>query len=315
VTKRELVKNMYAIELPRLRRARQAGTVDRISSIWQARQAATMATDLACRAVGRRRVVRIARFVLWRARLDGRNDMRSNGELFLQRWILDLSRPGDAVHVVDVGANKGRWSEAMLDAARRAGRQGDVDLHAFEPSSYTFARLSEELDGQAVNLHQAALGDTCGLATLHVVAPAAGTNSLHEAPEAAGESSTEDVALTTLDTFARRNGLHHLTLVKIDTEGHDLAVLRGARALFAEQRISIAQFEYNHRWVYARFFLRDAFEMLEPLGYHLGKLTQRGVEFYPGWDADLEMFIEGNYVACASHIADRLPSVAWWKSR
>jgi hypothetical protein len=38
--------------------------------------------------------------------------------------------------------------------------------------------------------------------------------------------------------------------------------------------------------------------VLAPLGYSLGKLTPRGVEFYPGWDAELETFVEGNYVAC-----------------
>jgi FkbM family methyltransferase len=278
------------------------------------RRAATAATDLACRVMGRRRVVRASRFVLWRARLDGCNDMRSNGELSLQRWTLDLSPPGEQVHVVDVGANKGQWSGAMLEAARQSGRLADLDLHAFEPSSYTFARLSEALGEERVNLYRVALGDKPGSATLYVVAPAAGTNSLYEAREAPDGATTESVTTTTLDSFAHHTGLSHLTLVKIDTEGHDLAVLRGARKLFAEQRISIAQFEYNHRWVYARFFLRDAFEMLEPLGYRLGKLTPQGLEFYPRWDPDLEMFIEGNYVACAPHVAERLPSVAWWKS-
>jgi hypothetical protein len=28
------------------------------------------------------------------------------------------------------------------------------------------------------------------------------------------------------------------------------------------------------------------------LGYRVGKVTPRGVEFYPGWDADLETFVE-----------------------
>jgi FkbM family methyltransferase len=278
------------------------------------RRAATAATDLACRVAGRRHVVRAARFVLWRARRDGRNDLWSNGESSLQRWIFDLSARGHEVHVVDVGANKGQWSGAMIDSARHAGRLSDLDLHAFEPSSYTFARLSETLDGQRVSLYQTALGDKSGSATLHVIAPAAGTNSLYESPGASDGATTEEVATTTLDSFARSTGLDQLTLVKVDTEGHDLAVLRGARALFAERRISIVQFEYNHRWVYARFFLRDAFEMLAPLGYRLGKLTPYGVEFYPGWDAELETFIEGNYVACTSDVAERLPSVKWWKA-
>jgi FkbM family methyltransferase len=274
---------------------------------------AATATDLACRIVGRRQIVRASRFVLFRARLDVPNDLSTNGEASLQRWMLDLSPRGKRVHVVDVGANVGQWAVAMLAAARETGRLNDLDLHSFEPSSFTFARLSEALREQRVSVIRAALSDQSGSSTLHVVAPGAGTNSLHKPPDMPGNGSTEEVPTVTLDAYADCAGLDYISLVKIDAEGHDLAVLRGACKLFGEQRISVAQFEYNHRWVYSRFFLRDAFEFLEPLGYRLGKLTPVGVEFYPRWDADLETFVEGNYVACEQRVAERLPSVTWWK--
>jgi FkbM family methyltransferase len=278
------------------------------------RRTAATATDLACRTMGRRQVVRAARFVLWRARLDVPNDLRTNGESCLQRWVLDLSPPGREVHIIDVGANVGRWSAAMLAAARQARRSDDLYLHAFEPSAYTFERLALALHGKGASLHRMALGDQSGSSLLHVIAPGAGTNSLHEPPGALAGGPTEEVATSTLDSYVGRAGPDHVTLVKIDTEGHDLAVMRGAQTLFTEQRISIVQFEYNHRWIYARCYLRDVFDLLEPLGYRLGKLTPFGVEFYPSWDPDLETFVEGNYVACCAPAAERLPSVPWWKS-
>jgi hypothetical protein len=152
-----------------------------------------------------------------------------------------------------------------------------------------------------------------------VVAPAAGTNSMYPPPvasqTAARQAATRQVETTTLDAYAERSGLARFALVKIDAEGHDLAVLRGARGLLAGHRIAVAQFEYNHRWILGRFFLRDAFELVQALGYRLGKLTPRGVEFYPGWDAELETFVEGNYVACDPGTAAKLPAVTWWKSR
>jgi hypothetical protein len=191
------------------------------------RRASATAIDLTCRAVGRRTVVRAARYVLSLARLDYPNDPTINGEPDLQRWVRRLS----PIHVADVGANIGRWSESMLAAATQAGRETDLSLH--------------------------------------VVAPAAGTNSLHQVP---GPSHT------------------------------------------AEHRIAVVQCEYNHRWVYARSFLRDAFEFVMAFGYRIGKLTPRGVEFYPGWDVDLETFVEVNYLACDPDAAAGLPAVAWWKS-
>ena len=276
-------------------------------------RAGATATDIACFALGRRQVVRAARFVLRRASLDVRNDMRTNGEQRLQRWILDLFPHGRKMHVLDVGANLGQWSASMLAAAQQAGRAEDLDLHAFEPSSYTFARLAKTLGSQRVSLQQSALSEQSGSSILHVMGPGAGTNSLHAPPASWTDTSTEDVATTTLEEYADGAGLDNIALVKIDTEGHDLAVLRGAGRLLTEQRICVAQFEYNWRWVGAKSFLCDAFQLLGPAGYRLGKLTPRGVEFYPGWDADLETFVEGNYVAAIPRVAAQLPAVTWWK--
>ena len=277
------------------------------------RRVAATATDLTCQVVGRRTVVRTARYVLSRARLDYPNDLGTNGESDLQRWILRSSRAGEPVHVVDVGANVGRWSRSMLAAASRAGRAADLRLHAFEPDSQAFTRLAATLEGTPASLSKTALSDRQGTSAFYVVAPGAGRNSLYPVP-GAEETAQESVVTTTLDMYARQSGVAHFALVKIDTEGHDLTVLHGARALLAEHRIAVAQFEYNHRWILARFFLRDAFEFLLALGYRVGKLTTRGVEFYPGWDADLETFVEGNYLACDPEAAAMLPAVTWWKS-
>jgi FkbM family methyltransferase len=251
--------------------------------------------------------------MLMRARLDIPNDRNVNGESSLAAWILRLAPPGCALHVIDVGANKGQWAELMLAAARQAGRLDDLDLHSFEPSADTFAGLSEALNGQGVTLIQAALSDRVGSATLHVVAPGAATNSLHLPAGASAEMSTEEIPVLTLEAYAKQAALDQIALLKIDAEGHDLAVLRGARTLIAQRRISIVQFEYNHRWIYGRFFLRDVFELLTPMGYRVGKLTPFGVEFYPVWDTDLETFVEGNYIACTPEMSGQLPSVKWWK--
>jgi FkbM family methyltransferase len=279
------------------------------------RWAAETSTDLACQIVGRRNIVRGTRLVLRRASLDVRNDMASNGETSLQQWMVATARPGQPLAVLDVGANVGRWSLSLRDVAGRRGRADDLDLHCFEPASWTFARLSEALGAEPqVTLRQFAISERQGSSILHVAGHGAGTNSLHDSLGQREILGTETVATTTLDDYARQAGLGHLTLVKIDTEGHDLAVLRGARELLAGHRISAVQFEYNWRWIGSRSFLLDAFELLEPTGYRLGKLTPRGVEFYPGWDPDLETYVEGNYVAALPSVAARLPHVRWWKA-
>ena len=279
------------------------------------RSAATVATELTCRAVGRGRVIRASSFVLRCARLDVRNELRTNGESMLQKWVLSLSAPGCKISVIDIGANLGRWSTAMVEAADADGRSADLDLHAFEPSAYTFSEFETALAGTGVKAHQKALGDKEETCLLHTTKPGAGSHSLHDRPGRPLATGAEEISITTLDSYVMESSIGHLALVKVDTEGHDLAVLRGASGLLASRRISVVQFEYNHRWVFSRSFLSDAFELLEPHGYRIGKLTPKGVEFYPHWDAELENFIEGNYVACLASVAEHLPSVTWWKSQ
>lgn len=278
------------------------------------RNIATFGADAACRVAGRRQVVRASRFVLRRAYLDGPNNMASNGEAKLQKWIISTAPPGRRITVFDVGANVGRWARSMIEAAEKAGRADDLLLHAFEPCSGTFAMLTRALAGRDCVLAPVAASDHGGTATLHVLAPAAGRNSLYDIPGVPGLPGSEQVRAITIDSYATEADVAVIDFLKIDTEGHDLAVLRGCASLLNTKRIGVVQFEYNQRWISARHYLRDAFELLQPIGYHIGKLTANGVEFYPDWDIDLETFVEANYVACTPAHASTIPTVRWWKT-
>jgi FkbM family methyltransferase len=256
--------------------------------------------------------VRAARFTLNRARMDLPNEAPGNGEHALQRWVLASIPTPEPITVLDVGANIGEWSRAVLAQARRTGHVDQVRLHAFEPASYTHGRLLENLPDW-VRVNRLAVSSEVGEATLHVVHPGAGTNSLHGCSTAHDAVHTELVSTTTVDEYLRQNDIRRVDLLKIDTEGHDFLVLTGAVKSFQDRAISLVQFEYNHRWVYARHFLKDVFDLLCPLGYQVGKLTPRGMELYPGWDHELETFIEGNYLACTDEMVQRLPRISWWK--
>lgn len=90
---------------------------------------ATFAVDVMCRLAGRRNVARAARLALHRAHADFCWwDMRQNGEYALQGWILDVLPRGGRMHVIDVGANVGKWSRPFLDLAESRGRLYEVDL-------------------------------------------------------------------------------------------------------------------------------------------------------------------------------------------
>ena len=104
-----------------------------------------------------------------------------------------------------------------------------------------------------------------------------------------------------------------MALVKVDAEGHDLQILQGARRMLSERRIPVIQFEYNHRWITARAYLKDVMEYLQDLGYAVGKVTPRGIEFYTGWNWELETFWEANFIGYLPEWKPRFPQIPWWK--
>ena len=255
------------------------------------------------RLAGRTRLAKFARLVTNEVRLDGANDMSSNGESLIQRTALSVESP----MVLDVGAHFGEWSQSLLDQLGNA-----PTIHAFEPSAETAAKAIANLSGRAT-VHHLALSDRIGEATLQIVHAGAGSNSMVPFTDRSRRmGQTENITLSTVDVFAEANDIEHITLLKIDAEGHDLAVIRGARSMLQGHRVELVQFEYNHRWIDSRVFLLDAFEELQASGYRVGKVTRRGVEIYEEWRSELETFREGNYLGYLPSWESRLPTLPWW---
>jgi FkbM family methyltransferase len=255
--------------------------------------------------LGRRNMVRLGRFLSNEARLDVPNVMETNGELMVQRVVLQSAK-APAI-IFDVGANIGEWTLACLkqDAGSKA------QIFPFEPSAPTFQRLSDSVKSFAtVTPVKRALSNHTGRAFLQIAGELAGSNSLETS--SAATTGTEPVELITADEFCQTHKIDHIDLLKIDAEGHDMMVIEGARGLLSRRAIGVVQFEYNWRWVEPHKTLLDAFKFFAPLGYRIGKITPKGIEFYSSWHHELEMFREANYIACLPEWVDRFPTVKWW---
>lgn len=238
----------------------------------------------------------IIRKLLWRAgrkmytyaRGEGMNDPRTNGEYWILQHALQSST--DPQVLLDIGANKGNWTAEALRLAQPAGR---VHVHAFEPSRATRSMLSARFAECATVTVQAwALSDTPGEANFYTTNEGAGTNSL----SSVSGPNVEVTSVTTLDEFLGKLMIPTVGMIKIDTEGFDLLVLRGAAESLRAGRIGIIQFEYNWRWLLNRACLRDVFDLITDTPYRLGKLVDNDLEFYDRWHAELDRFFETNFV-------------------
>ena len=160
---------------------------------------------------------------------------------------------------VDVGANVGSYTIWAAELG--------AEVIALEPAADTFGLLAENiaLNGYQVRAVQAAAGDHCGTARFTTGLDAG--NSL----AADGRVETKLVTVDSLIGDSRVAGL------KVDVEGFELDVLRGATRALAERRIALIQLEWNET---SRSALgtdrRPVAELLASYGYRLYRSDAKG---------------------------------------
>jgi FkbM family methyltransferase len=146
---------------------------------------------------------------------------------------------------IDVGANVGWHALLMATCAGSTGR-----VYAFEPNDSTRQRLVSAVEANRlthVTVEGRAVADRVGASGFQ--APLAGhvwdgTGRLTSEPSREGAT----IECTTLDTFVAERHIERLAFVKIDVEGWELSVLRGARHVLTDLR-PVVVFEYDPAYV------------------------------------------------------------------
>lgn len=185
-----------------------------------------------------------------------------DGEMLaLSRLAPAWRRLGAKAVFVDVGANEGKYAAELCRLCPEAR------VLAFEPHPETAARLQKRL-GTTVEVQALAMGSEPGRATLWDYAQQQAGTSHASLLQGVIEvhhrsvSSGVNVAVTSLDVFCTEHGVDRIDHLKLDVEGGELACLRGASRLIAQQRIGTLQFEFNAMNVTSRVFFHDFVDAL-----------------------------------------------------
>lgn len=156
------------------------------------------------------------RWLVWNyKRRTGQADLH-----VLERYL----KPADTA--VDVGANRGVWIQLMAPQCQH--------VYAYEPDAQMMAFARRHLPPNAT-LHHCALSDTDGEAVLTTPiwgGQASRTHGSLQKDFSGHQTITQTVPKRRLDT----EGLRGVGFVKIDVEGHELSVLKGADGLLRSDK-------------------------------------------------------------------------------
>jgi FkbM family methyltransferase len=172
---------------------------------------------------------------------------------------------------LDVGANMGQYTLLA------AGLQCKV--HSFEPAPAMFELLSKNTEPvkEKVHLNQLALGDSDEPVTLYMAKPHnVGATSFRDQYCASGQ--TFQVARTSLDNYLNQNGIAKVDVMKIDVEGAEGMVLKGAERLLSSPDRPAIVLEYEES-AQQRFGSSCAqlTSWLTAHGYRLDRITEQGL--------------------------------------
>ncbi len=176
-----------------------------------------------------------------------------------------LSVETESPVIIDAGANIGqsvhRFKE-LFSGSR---------IHSFEPSPATFVQLCDNTRRYSnVFTNNCGLGSAPGELPLLENSYSDMSSFLRPGPLAWGNVVTETVVpVITVDDYVERTELPAVEILKIDTQGFDLEVLKGSSGLIESHRVHM---------VYMEFIFGPMYEGLPSYSEVLSYLTRVGMQ-------------------------------------
>ena len=175
--------------------------------------------------------------------------------------------------VVDVGANTGQWSSMLLDCIT------PEKLIVVEPLPEAFAELEKKFGGKRrVELHNVAIGERESVEKLKVTRDTTGASLLRPREEMRAVvgsnwtiASEVEVKMTTLDRLL--GNLPEVSLLKIDVQGYEQAVLAGAKQTLAKTKFVLIELNFMSQYE-GGSWLGDVHQILtRDFGFFLANAT------------------------------------------
>ncbi len=256
---------------------------------------------------GKRSFLRFYRF-LFNISLVGMNfrntTFERNGEKYILSLVEKLGHKGDSLVLFDVGANSGKYS-AMLDSLIKPPKR----IFAFEPFSAPFAQLKKIADhSPAITAFRIGFGATAEKRVFYSSSAFDEIGSLYEKDFSKfgfSQDLKEEVSISTIDEFCSENKIDSIQFLKVDVEGHDFFVLKGAGKMISAGKIGMIQFEFGTANYLSKTYLYDFYSLLST-NYRLFRLLSNGLDEIVEYNTDYEIHVLNNYIAIRKDLHSEL---------
>ena len=202
-------------------------------------------------------------------RAYAQGEFELHGESWLQQQLA-----GKLNTILDVGSNIGEW----VYMARQYNPIADIHTFEIVPETYRILLTNIVIDEHIIP-NGFGLSNYSGILPMKY-RPDYAAVSTHLEKLRVDNFLWRDGLVMTGDQYVSSRQLEYVDFLKIDTEGAEQMVLQGFAETLKQHKIGIIQFEYGYAAILSKWLLVDAYEMLTPHGFNLGRLTKEGIQFH-----------------------------------
>ena len=194
----------------------------------------------------------------------------SGEKAFIESYFSKLKKGA----VLDIGANIGNYSKNILKISP------DIQIYAFEPHPITYKKLTMSVVSKNFYPFNLAVGSKNSELQLYDYEDQDGSSHASIYKEVIevihkGKAIKHDIKVVRMDNFLEGHSIDRIDLLKIDTEGNELAVLKGLGNWIQEGKIKAIHFEFNEMNVISRSFFKDFWDILP--NYNFYRMVQDGL--------------------------------------
>jgi len=204
------------------------------------------------------------------------NEPHALGEV---RLLESITEPG--MVALDIGANKGLTTVALARAVVPGGH-----VYAFEPVPEYYALLQANLSRNSVdNVKTLKCGVSNKSETVTFYKDGEGSGIVPQ-----GSNETISVNMTTLDTFARQEGLDAIDVISMDAEGSELFILQGGEATLHSGPLKIFCEIHRQRLEVLGQTVEELVDWLEKRGFHVQPVFADDLDSEVGYEKCTHIF-------------------------